>query len=282
MDSRLSGMTVLITGASGGIGHALAQAFFDEGCNLVLHAGRNLDGLVEFANGRGYGDRAACLSADVADVQQVDDMFDRAVAHFGRVDVCIANAGIWPPESLPLHELPTERIRNVLDVNLLGVMWTVRAFMSGLQHVGAREDGRGASVCLVGSTAGRFGEAGHCEYAVSKAAMVGLMRSVKNELPALDPYGRINLVEPGWTVTPMAREALDQPGAIEGVLRTMPIRQLARPEDIARTAVYLAAPGLARHVSGEIITVAGGMEGRMQWEPDDIDARTVRARLDKE
>lgn len=282
MESRLAGMTVLITGASGGIGHALAQTFFDEGCNLVLHAGRNLTGLVEFANARGFGDRAACLSADISDVHAVDDMFDRAVAHFGRVDVCVANAGIWPPESLSLHEMSTERIRRVLDVNLLGVMWTVRAFMASLAHCGPLDDGRGASVCLVGSTAGRFGEAGHCEYAVSKAAMVGLMRSVKNELPRIDPYGRINLVEPGWTVTEMAREALQEPGAIEGVLRTMPMRQLARPEDIARTAAYLSSPGLARHVSGEIVTVAGGMEGRVQWDPNEIEPKSVRARLDQE
>jgi 3-oxoacyl-[acyl-carrier protein] reductase len=135
---------------------------------------------------------------------------------------------------------------------------------------------------MVGSTAGRFGEAGHCTYSVAKAGMYGLLRTLKNEIVALDPYGRVNMVEPGWTVTPMASAALEQAGVIEGVLRTMPLRQLARVEDIARAVLTLSSPRLSRHISGQRVTVAGGMEGRVQWAPEEIDPAAVRARLNQD
>jgi len=122
----------------------------------------------------------------------------------------------------------------------------------------------------------------HLPYSVTKAGLHGLMRSLKNELPALDPYARVNTVEPGWTVTPMAEAALDQPGAIAKVCATMPVRQLARPEDIARAVVFMSSPTLARHVSGEVLTVAGGMEGRKLWTADEIDDAAVRARLESD
>ena len=135
------------------------------------------------------------------------------------------NAGIWPAEDAPLHEVDPDRVREVLEVNLLGAIWTARAFVRALAQDGPRADGRGASVCLIGSTAGRFGEAGHLEYAVSKSGLYGLMRSLKNEIVALDPYARVNLVEPGWTVTPMAEASL---------VRRVPDRPVVGREDHER------------------------------------------------
>jgi 3-oxoacyl-[acyl-carrier protein] reductase len=198
---------------------------------------------------------------------------------FGGIDICIANAGKWPVPDLPLAELDEARVREILDVNLLGTMWTARAFLAGLSRREAVREGVGASLCMTGSTAGRFGEAGHCTYSVAKAGMYGLLRTLKNEIVRIDPYGRVNLVEPGWTVTAMAREALNREGAIEGVLRTMPLRQLARGQDIARAVLTLSSPHLSRHVTGQVLTVAGGMEGRVQWAPEQIDPDAVRARL---
>ena len=131
---------------------------------------------------------------------------------------------------------------------------------------------------MTGSTAGRFGERGHADYAAAKAGLLGLARSLKNEIVALDPYGRVNVVEPGWTVSDMTRANLHEPGVLEGVVRTMALRQLARPVDVARTVAFLLSPA-ARHVSGEVVGVAGGMEGRVLWERDDVDAQAVRRRL---
>ena len=105
------------------------------------------------------------------------------------------------------------------------------------------------------------------------------MASLKNEVVHLDPYARVNLVEPGWTVTPMVREELAVPGAIAAVVRTMPLQQIARAVDVARTVAALASPAVSRHTTGEVITVAGGMEGRVQWTPDQIDEDAVKRRL---
>jgi 3-oxoacyl-[acyl-carrier protein] reductase len=199
MPTQLDGMVVFITGASGGIGRALATSFADEGASLVLHANTQGKGLLEFVDSQSWKDRALCVSSDVRDFVELQKNFDAAVARFGRVDICIANAGIWPEDAHLLSDMPQSLIRDVIDVNLLGTIWTSQSFMKVLAQTGPRTDGRGASLCFIGSTAGHFGEAFHSPYAASKAAMVGLMLSLKNEIVRLDPYARVNLVEPGWT-----------------------------------------------------------------------------------
>lgn len=272
MDTGLAALQVLITGASGGIGQALADAFADEGAGLVLHAATREGALERFPD-------AVRLAADLRTAAAAESMVARALAAVDRLDVCIINAGVWPEPDAPLHHLDPQRIRDVIEINLLGAIWTARAFVQALARTGPRADGRGASVCLIGSTAGRFGEAGHLEYAVSKAGLYGLVRSLKNEIVAVDPRARVNMVEPGWTVTPMAAPALAREGLIERVLQTVPLRQLARPEDIAAATVFLSAPQLAAHVTGEVLTVAGGMEGRRLWAPAQIDPDDVRARV---
>jgi 3-oxoacyl-[acyl-carrier protein] reductase len=280
MNLQLDDKTVLVTGAGGGIGRATAEAFAAEGARLALHARSSFRGLSEWLSTQPWRDRAVVLPGDVTRPEEIEDVFDRAAARFGRVDVTVANAGIWAPEDLRLDQLPVDRIRRTVEVNLLGSIFTARAFFRVLARTGPRPDGDGAALLFVGSTAGRFGEAGHADYAASKAALAGLVRSLKNEIVRLDPYARVNMVEPGWTVTEMARDALSVPGAVRRVLRATPVRQLSRPADIARALVLLASPAAARNVSGETITVAGGMEGRVQWEPEEIDPGEVARRLD--
>jgi NAD(P)-dependent dehydrogenase (short-subunit alcohol dehydrogenase family) len=121
-----------------------------------------------------------------------------------------------------------------------------------------------ASIILVGSTAAIFGEADHADYSAAKAAMTyGLTRTLKNEIVRLAPRGRVNCVCPGWTDTPMAAEHLSDPELFQRVTATRPIRDIARPEDIAWPIVFLASDALAGHLSGTILPVAGGMEGRL-------------------
>lgn len=279
MNLELRDKAVVITGASGGIGRALAEAFLDEGARCVLHGNTRAAELEQRVVERGWQERTSVVAADLTEPGALDSAMGEAVERWGRIDAVIANAGYWHPEHDLLHAASPERIRHGVAANLLSSAWTARSFFATLERTGPREDGHGASLVFTGSTAGRFGEAGHAEYAMAKAGLVGLALSLKNEIVRLDPYGRVNVIEPGWTVTEMAREELDRPGAIAGVARTMPLRQLARAADIARTALYLASPAMSRHVSGEVVTVAGGMEGRVQWSADEIDEAEVRRRL---
>jgi 3-oxoacyl-[acyl-carrier protein] reductase len=281
MDLELRDLVVFITGASGGIGRAMAEAFAGEGAKLALHGHGKHGELERWIAGQPWRDRAIALRADTTNSGEITAAMEAARARFGRVDVCIANAGVWTPESKLVHHADEARIRATIETNLLGSLWTARAFFAALAKSGPRPDGRGASLVFTGSTAGRFGEKGHAEYSASKAGLYGLLRSLQNEIVELDPYARVNLIEPGWTVTHMARPALEQPGVIAGVVRTMPLRQLGRAQDIARAALFLASPAASRHVSGEVITVAGGMEGRSLWETSQIDEGEVRRRLEE-
>jgi 3-oxoacyl-[acyl-carrier protein] reductase len=282
MDLQLSGKVVFLTGASGGIGRAIAQAFAAEGAQLALVGGTKSRAMEQWIATEPWRERALAMTADTTSPLEISVAMERAREHFGRVDVCIANAGRWTPEAKLLHRADEDRIRRNIEVNLLGSLWTARAFLEALSRSSPRRDGHGAALLFIGSTAGRFGEKGHAEYAAGKAGLHGLLRTLKSEIVELDPWARVNLIEPGWTVTHMARPALEEPGTIARVVRTMPLRQLARAVDVARAAVFLASPAASRHVTGEVITVAGGMEGRTLWETADVDEDRVRRRLEQE
>lgn len=277
MDLLLRGKTVVVTGASGGIGRALAEAFDAEGARLVLMGNSAFGALEDLAREKGWKDHML-VKVDSTDPDAMLLACERAAARFGRLDACVANAGRWTPEHALVHQASARRIQDNIAVNLLGSMWTARGFFSALEKSGPRPDGHGASLVFIGSTAGRFGEKGHAEYAASKAALHGLTMTLKNEIVELDPFGRVNLVEPGWTVTHMARAALDAPGVVSRVVRTMPLRQLGRAVDVARVCVALCSPAVSRHVSGQVVTVAGGMEGRTLWDVEQVDEAAIRAR----
>jgi 3-oxoacyl-[acyl-carrier protein] reductase len=255
VDTGLSGKRVLVTGASGGIGAACARSFAGEGCRVALH----------YHRGR---ERAEAVAADCgeavlvqADLRREDDatrLFDEARASLGGVDVCVAVAGIWPEEDVPLWRLTLDRWQETLAANLTATFLTARGFLQEVERTGH------GSLVLVGSTAGLVGEAGHADYATAKSAIVrGLLLSLKNEIVRIAPLGRVNAVCPGWTVSPMTRSTLDEPGLVDRVTRTMSLRKVAEPEDVARQIVVLASDELSGHVTGQVVVVAGGMEGRV-------------------
>jgi 3-oxoacyl-[acyl-carrier protein] reductase len=240
MDLGLAGKRALVTGASGGIGQAVARELAAEGVEVIAHYHRNR----EAAEGLG----GLALGADLRDEAQVEALFAQA----GRLDLCVANAGVWPSEDVPVAELPLVRWRDTIDGNLTATFLTARGFARGVR-------GRPGALVLIGSTAGRFGEAGHADYAAAKAAIgQGLLLSLKNEIaPA-----RVNVVAPGWTVSPMTEASLTGE-LVDHVTATMPLRKVARTEDIARAVAFLLSERAAGHVTGEVVTVAGGMEGRL-------------------
>jgi 3-oxoacyl-[acyl-carrier protein] reductase len=279
MDLALAGKVVLVTGASGALGRATAEHFAAEGARVALHGHTAIDELDDWVLAQPWRERSMTVAGDVRSPDAMDAAVEEVRASWGRIDVCVANAGRWPEEDLRLDQCTPERLRETIETNLLGAVWTARAFFSCLARTGPRDDGHGASLLFVGSTAGRFGERFHADYAAAKAGIVGLARSLKNEIVLLDPFGRVNVVEPGWTVGHRPKPALDREGAITRVVRTMPVRQLGRAADVARALVLLASPAASRHVSGEVLAVAGGMEGRVLWTEADVDEAAVRRRL---
>ena len=279
MDLALADHVVLVTGASGALGRATAEAFAAEGARVALHGHTAADEMDAWLLGQPWRGRSMTVTGDLRSPDAMAAAVESVRAAWGRVDVCVANAGKWPAEDQRLDECSVERIRDTIEVNLLGSMWTARAFFACLAKTGPRTDGHGASLVFVGSTAGRFGERFHADYAAAKAGLVGLALSLKNEIVLLDPFARVNVVEPGWTIGHRPKPALERPGVITRVVRTMPLRQLGRAVDIAAAIVMLSSPAASRHVSGEVLTVAGGMEGRVLWGDDDVDEKAVRRRL---
>lgn len=257
MDLDLQGSVVFVTGASGTIGNEICRAFLDEGAFVAAFSRRGMP--------EGDPDRTISICGDLRDPDAVDQAMRATEKRFGRVDICVACAAIWPPQPILLHLQEASRVREVVETNLLGTIWTARSFIASLERTGPRKDERGASLVFVGSTAGHFGERGHAEYAATKSSLHGLMGSLKNEIVLIDPRGRVNLVEPGWTVTPTIQEYLEKHGVLENTMRTMSLRQLAAPLDVARSILFLSSPAMSRHVTGETLLVAGGMEGRVLW-----------------
>lgn len=254
MESGLAGKGVLVTGAGGGIGGALARAFAAEGARVALHYRTSRERAERLATTVG----GAALQADLTVEEEADRLIPAAVEALGRLDVLVANAGGWPPDDVPVWDMPLVRWRMTLAVNLDSVFLSCRAF---LRHV--RETGAG-SIVIVSSTAGMFGEAGHTDYAAAKGALAsGFLKSLKNEIVRIAPRGRVNVVCPGWTRTDMTRDALEDPDLPRRVTRTMPLRKLGCAEDVARVVVALASDEISGHVTGEVVTVAGGMEGRV-------------------
>ncbi|MDH5333123.1 MAG: SDR family oxidoreductase [Thermoleophilia bacterium] len=253
MDTGLDGKGVIVTGASGGIGAACARAFAAEGARVVVHYHRGEERARAVAAELGG---APVVQADLTEEHAVDGLFDAARRELGAVDVCAAVAGTWPRGDIPVWELPLARWQDTIAQNLTVTFLTARAFLREVARTGH------GSLVLVGSTAGTFGEAGHADYAAAKSAIqVGLLRSLKNEVTRVAPTARVNAVAPGWTETPMTRGMVD-PEAVRRVSRTMALRKVASPEDVAAQVVVLASDTLSGHVTGQLVTVAGGMEGR--------------------
>jgi 3-oxoacyl-[acyl-carrier protein] reductase len=245
MRTGLEGTRILVTGGSGGIGAACVRLLAAEGADVVVHYHRNRAG-AEAAGG------ALLVQADLTDEADTARLFREA----GRLEACAAVAGVWPEDDTPLSELSLERWRATIDANLTATFLTARGF---LENLGERE----GSLVLVGSTAGLFGEAGHADYAAAKSGILGgLLLSLKNEVVRRNPRTRVNAVAPGWTVSPMTADILGET-EVARITRTMALAKVATADDVAAQVVALSSPLVSGHVTGQVVTIAGGMEGRV-------------------
>ena len=271
MNTGLSGKVVLITGESGGLGSATARAFAAEGARLVLHFHSRRAEAEQLAAELG-GHACLVVGADLRDEAQIGPLFDAAVQRFGRIDTLVANAGVWCERPVPIADLSLNQWQETLAADLTSVFLCCRQFLRQV-----RKEGQG-NLVVIGSTAGVFGEPGHGDYAAAKSALAyGFTRTLKNEIARLAPHtatycgGRANCVCPGWTVSPMTERHLQDHDMIRRVTATMALPQIARADDVANAVVYLASDKLARHVTGQTLIVAGGMEGRLLWRPEEVD-----------
>jgi len=253
VETGLNGKVVLVTGGAGGIGRAISRAFAAEGARVVIHYHSSSGEAASLAESLA----GMAIRADLRNDGEAFSMVQTIVSEWGGLDVCIANAGHYPNTSKPFWEIDAGHWASTLDSNLGVTANTARAFLG---H--AAEIGRG-SIVMIGSTAGIYGESGHAGYATAKGAITsGLLMTLKNDVSQIGSV-RVNAVAPGWTVTPKKIEQGVDDGLLESATATMALKKLATPEDVARVVVMLASDEVSGHITGQVVEVAGGMEGRL-------------------
>ncbi|KAG8215403.1 hypothetical protein J3R82DRAFT_9010 [Butyriboletus roseoflavus] len=235
MDFGLKDVHVLVTGASGGIGLETAKLYCSLGAEVTAHYNTQYGPLESLSNA--YANLQA-VQADLSDETSVANMFT-AIAHAGR----------------PVADLTLQRWNHTISTNLTSSFLVCREYLKRLRSATSDVKEK-AAIVLIGSTAGKYGEAGHADYAVTKSAMMyGLTMSLKNEIVKIAPKGRVNTVAPGWVRTLMAESALADPNVVYRALATTPLKKVATPLDIANQIVVLSSSTVSGHVTGQVVMV---------------------------
>jgi 3-oxoacyl-[acyl-carrier protein] reductase len=242
----LKGKIALVTGGSRGIGRATAIMLGRAGADVgITYHTRGDDAKAVAKEIKALGRRSWVGGGDLGDSAVVERLFQDFRSQFGRLDLFVGNAGIWPVEAVPLRDLPLERWRETMQANLDSIYFTTRAALRMMPA--------GGRVILIASTAAQRGESFHADYAASKGAMIALTKSLAVECA---PGITVNCVAPGWVDTEMAEPAYVD-GGRDRISQTIPMGRPASPEDIAGPIVFLCSD-LARHITGEVLNVNGG------------------------
>ena len=241
----LEGRVSLVTGASRGIGRAIAAAFAAEGAHVVL-AARDAAKLAEaVAEIQAKGGKAEALALDVSDRASVEAGFAQVVAAHGRIDHLVNNAGVTRDNLL--LRMKDEEWRQVLDTNLTGAFLCTQAVLKPMLK---QKSGRIVSIT---SVVGLGGNAGQANYAASKAGVIGFTKSVAREVASRGITA--NAIAPGFIETDMTKAMSEK--AREAVFAAIPLGRVGRPEDVAGAALFLVSDAAA-YVTGQVLAVDGG------------------------
>jgi 3-oxoacyl-[acyl-carrier protein] reductase len=245
----LTGKVALITGGSRGIGAATVKMFVTAGAKVLFNYQRSRADAERLAESLG-AEGCATVQADLTSTGAAATLVKAAVERFGRLDVLVANHGIWPPDDVPIDRMTDEQWRRTVATNLDAVFGLIRHSVAQM-----KQQKSGGKIVLISSTAGQRGEAFHCDYAATKGALISMVKGLSTELAREGIY--VNCVAPGWVKTDMSTPALQDPEYAKRVFSVIPLGRVATPEEIAAPVLFLCTEH-AGFVTGEIFNVNGG------------------------
>jgi 3-oxoacyl-[acyl-carrier protein] reductase len=194
------------------------------------------------------------IASDLNNPESGRALVAEAVKRFGRVDILVANHGVWPVEDVPIERMSDQQWRSTLSINLDGVFGLVKHAVAQMKSQ-PRSGGPAGHVVLISSTSGQRGEAFHCDYSATKGALISLTKSLAAELAPAGIY--VNCVAPGWVDTDMSAETIADPKSGDAIRNTIPLGRVGKPEEIAAPILFLCTEHAA-FITGEIFNVNGG------------------------
>jgi 3-oxoacyl-[acyl-carrier protein] reductase len=194
------------------------------------------------------------IASDLNTPEAARTLVAETVRHFGRLDILVANHGVWPEQDVPVERMTDEQWRSTLSINLDGVFGLVKHAVAQMKSQ-PRTKAPAGHIVLISSTSGQRGEAFHCDYSATKGAIISLTKSLSTELASAGIY--VNCVAPGWVDTDMSAGALADPKSGDEIRRTIPLGRAGRPEEIAAPVLFLCAEH-ASFIAGEVFNVNGG------------------------
>jgi 3-oxoacyl-[acyl-carrier protein] reductase len=246
----LAGKAAVITGGSRGIGAAAVKLFAQAGADVVFNYHKNKEAAAQVElEARKHGTRVESLQADLGTMAGAKKLIEFAAARLGRIDVLVANAGIWNVDDAPIEKLTEKQWDEMIRVNLKSV-YSVIHFASA--RMIAQKSGR---IIAISSTAGQRGEAFHAHYAASKGAVISMVKGLATELARHNIL--VNCVAPGWVDTDMSKPVLSTKAGAKFAKAAIPLGRVANAEEIAGPILFMASE-LATFINGEVLNVNGG------------------------
>jgi 3-oxoacyl-[acyl-carrier protein] reductase len=252
----LSKKVALITGGSRGIGAATVRLFTAAGAKVVFSYQKARSQAEALAKECGEANCHA-ISSNLTDPDSARVLVAEAAKHFGRIDILVANHGVWPAEDVPIEKMSDQQWRSTVSINLDAVFGLVKHTVVQMKAQTKLQPRPAAAghIVLISSTSGQRGEAFHCDYSATKGALISMVKSLSAELASAGIY--VNSVAPGWVDTDMSRPAIDDPRSGEEIRSTIPLGRVGTPEEIAAPVLFLCTE-YASFITGEIFNVNGG------------------------